>query len=72
MTEVNAPKRLHILELELDTAAEPRRYQYESCEPVIWTLNRLLEDICTGKKVTQIEGEFIMIKNIVSFRKVSE
>lgn len=72
MTEVNSPKRLHILELELDTTAEPRRYQYESCESLIGALNRLLEDINTGRQVTQIEDEFVMIKNIVSFREVSE
>ena len=72
MTEVNAPKRLYILELELDTSTESRRYQYESCESVMGALNRLLEDIHTGKQVTQIGSEFVMIKNIVSFRGVSE
>lgn len=73
MTEVNAPKRLYTLELELDTSAEPRRrYQYESCESLISALNRLLEDIQTGRQVTQIKDEFVMIKNIVSFREVSE
>lgn len=72
MTEVNAPKRLYTLELELDTSAEPRRYRYESCESLISALNRLLEDIQTGRQVTQIKDEFVMIKNIVSFREVSE
>lgn len=72
MTEVNAPKRLYILELELDTSTEPRRYQYESCESVMGALNRLLEDIHTGRQVAQIGDEFVMIKNIVSFREVSE
>lgn len=72
MTEVNSPKRLYTLELELDTTAEPRRYQYESCDSLIGALNWLLEDIHTGKQVTQIGSEFVMIKNIVSFREVVE
>lgn len=72
MTEVNAPMRLYTLELELDTTAEPRRYQYESCESLMGALNWLLEDIHTGRQVTQIGGEFIMIKNIVSFKEVVE
>ena len=72
MTEVNTPKRLYTLELELDTTSEPRRYQYESCESLIGALNRLLRDINTGRQVTQIEDEFVMIKNIVSFKEVSE
>lgn len=72
MTEVNSPKRWYTLDLELDTTAEPRRYQYEYCESVTRALNRLLEDIHTGRQVTQIGSEFIMIKNIVSFREVSE
>lgn len=73
MTEVNVPKCLYTIELELDTTAEPRRrYRYESCESLIGALNRLLEDIHTGRQVTQIGDEFIMIKNIVSFKGVSE
>ena len=72
MTEVNSPNRLYTLELELDTTAEPRRYQYESCESLIGALNRLLEDIHTGRQVTQIGDEFIMIKHIISFKDVSE
>ena len=75
MTEDNSSRHMYILELELelDTTSEPRRrYQYESCESLIGALNRFLEDIHTGRQVTQIGDEFIMIKNIVSFKDVSE